>query len=159
MNTSVFREGVLVGLAGAVVVAVWFLVYDIASGAAFRTPALLGSVLFEHLRDPDALVITTRPVLEYTLVHGIVFIAFGIAAAGLFSIADRARAMLLGIFMLFCCFEVAFLAATSVVSEVLSRAFHPGAVLGANALASVVMLSMLFRNHRRSPSELLTADG
>ena len=40
------REGVIAGLIGAAVVAVWFLIYDAASGRPFRTPALLGAATF-----------------------------------------------------------------------------------------------------------------
>ena len=74
----------LVGLAGAVAVALWFFVYDLAEGTPFRTPALLGAALFEGLRDPAALT-TLALVLEYTAVHGLAFLAFGLVSAGLCS--------------------------------------------------------------------------
>src|SRR5215469_11363971 len=41
--TRVAREGLIAGLAGAAAVAVWFLLYDLAAGVPFRTPALLGA--------------------------------------------------------------------------------------------------------------------
>ncbi|MFI5374874.1 MAG: hypothetical protein ACHQ8D_09620 [Candidatus Rokuibacteriota bacterium] len=40
------REGVTVGLIGAVVVMLLFLVVDLAAGAPLCTPALLGNALF-----------------------------------------------------------------------------------------------------------------
>ena len=40
---SVLREGVVAGLIGAAVVAVWFFAYDTARGTPFLTPALLGT--------------------------------------------------------------------------------------------------------------------
>jgi len=51
----VLYEGILVGLAGAAAVAVWFLLLDLVAGAPLRTPALLGEVLFDGLRDRAAL--------------------------------------------------------------------------------------------------------
>ena len=60
----VLYEGVLVGLAGAAAVAIWFFLYDLALATPFRTPALLGAVLFEGLRDPAALTITPGVVLK-----------------------------------------------------------------------------------------------
>ena len=105
----ILYEGILVGLAGAVAVAVWFFLYDLAAGMPFRTPALLGAALFEGLRDTAMLTITPGIVLKYTAVHGLVFLVFGMAAAGLFALAERDRHVLLGVFMLFCCFEVAVL--------------------------------------------------
>src|SRR5262245_16822611 len=95
-HVSVVREGVLVGLVGAATVAVWFLVYDRAAGAPLRTPALLGSALFFGLREPMELQVTTGPVLAYTVVHVAAFVVFGLAAAGLFALADRDRRVLFG---------------------------------------------------------------
>jgi hypothetical protein len=37
------RDGLIAGLIGAALVAVWFLIYDAAIGQPFRTPALLGA--------------------------------------------------------------------------------------------------------------------
>ena len=73
----ILLEGMLVGLAGAIAVAAWFFVYDVAEGTPFRTPALLGAALFERLRDPAALRITPDLVLKYTAVHGMAFTPFG----------------------------------------------------------------------------------
>src|SRR5262249_310182 len=83
--------------AGAAAVAVWFLLYDLVPGVPFRTPALLGAVLFHGLRDTADLVISPRPVIEYTILHGIAFIAYGIALAGLFALADSDRRVVFGI--------------------------------------------------------------
>ena len=41
----ILYEGILVGLAGAAAVAVWFFLYDLAAGMPFRAPALLGAAL------------------------------------------------------------------------------------------------------------------
>src|SRR6187397_2818966 len=106
MRRSLIREGIGVGLAGAVAVAAWFLLYDLAAGVPFRTPALLGAAIFDGLRDPAALVITPALVLKYTVLHGLAFLAFGIATAGLFALVDYERRVLFAVFMLFCCFEV-----------------------------------------------------
>ena len=155
MPTTV-REGALVGLAGAAAVALWFLLYDLAAGVPLRTPALLGAALFEGLRDPSALVITPMLVLKYTVVHGIVFVAFGIAAAGLFALADRERRVLFAAFMLFCCFEVVFVLVVMVTAGWLLEELPIWSILAANFLAAVVMLSFLFRLHHRMPRELLS---
>ena len=154
---SIVREGIAVGLAGASVVAIWFLVYDLGAGAPFRTPALLGAALFHGLKDPAALVISTPFVLEYTAVHGAAFIAFGLAAAGLFALVDRDRRVLFAVFMLFCCLQVAFLLMVMVLSERLLEDLAPWSILAGNLLAAVAMLTLLFRRHHRSPAEVLVA--
>jgi hypothetical protein len=153
----ILYEGMLVGLAGAIAVALWFFIYDVAEGTPFRTPALLGAALFEGLRDPAALRITPDLVLKYTVLHGIMFLAFGVGSAGLFALADKDRHILFAVFMLFCCFEVAALAAMAVLASWLLDTLRPWAIIGANFVAALVMLGFLFRDHHVSVRELLTS--
>jgi hypothetical protein len=154
---GVIQEGVLVGLAGAATVALWFLIYDAMTGEPFRTPALFGSALFQGLRDAGDLRVTAGPVLAYTVLHVGVFVAFGIGAAGLFALAEGDRRVLFGLFMLFCCFEVFAIALGVITREWLSHTLPAWPFLVANALATVTMLGVLFRHSRRSARELLVA--
>src|SRR5262245_64037469 len=48
------REGIIAGLIGAALVAVWFLIYDAARGRAVRTPAVLGAATFQGVSEPAA---------------------------------------------------------------------------------------------------------
>ena len=157
MRRSIIREGLVVGLAGATAVAVGFLLYDLAASVPFRTPALLGATIFDGLRDPAALVITPALVLKYTVLHGLAFVAFGIAAAGLFALVDYERRVLFAVFMLFCCFEVFLVGMIIMLAERLIEEMPIWAILGANLLAAGVMLGILFRSHHRVPGEVLTA--
>ncbi len=154
---QILWEGLWVGLAGAAAVAVWFLVFDLIAGVPFRTPALLGAVLFHGLRDPGGLVITPGLIGAYTIVHCALFVLFGWAAAGLFTLADRDRHVLFAVFMLFLCFEVAAFAFVAVLGSWLLHTITPAAIIGANLIATVVMLFLLFRNHRHAPAEVFTS--
>jgi hypothetical protein len=154
---KVLYEGILVGLAGAVAVAVWFFVLDLVTATPFRTPALLGAALFNGLRDPAALTITPGVVVKYTAVHGLAFLIFGLAIAGLFALAERDRHLLFGVFMLFCCFEVAVFAAMMILGSWLLDTLQPWAILGGNLVAALVMLGILFRDHHFSLHELRTS--
>jgi hypothetical protein len=58
MNGRWVVEGAVGGTIGAGILAVWFLLYDLAEGQPLRTPALLGAALFHGLRDAAALRIT-----------------------------------------------------------------------------------------------------
>ena len=109
------------------------------------------------LRDPSELVITARLVGAYTIVHCALFVLFGWAVAGLFALADRDRHVLFAVFMLFLCFEVAAFALVTVLASWLLHTITPAAIIGANLIATVVMLFLLFRNHRRAPGEVLTS--
>ena len=84
------------------------------------------------------------------------FVVFGWLAAGLLALADREPRVLFGFFMLFCCFEVFFVAMVMVLAERLMDEIPIWTILGANLLAAVVMLGILFRSHHRMPSEVLT---
>jgi hypothetical protein len=155
--TGIVREGLIAGVAGAVAVAAWFLLYDLAAGMPFRTPALLGATLFHGLRDPRALVISVPLVLQYTVVHGLAFVLFGWAAAGLLALADREPRLVFGVFMLFCCFEVFFIGLVAILAEWLFEALAWWTILGGNLLASLVMLGYFFRGHRVTWREFLAA--
>jgi len=126
MRRRTIVEGVMGGTIGAVAIAVWFLCIDVSMGQPFRTPALLGATLFEGLKDPAALHPTVRVVLEYTLVHWVAFVAFGLVAAVLLAAADRDPRLLFVVFMLFCCFEVFALGLISVLAEWLFGLWRPG---------------------------------
>jgi len=155
--TRAVREGIWAGLLGAAAVAVWFLAYDVAAGAPFRTPALLGAWLFHGLRDPSALVVTAPLVLQYTVVHGAAFIAFGLVASGLLALADREPRVLFAFVMLYCCFEVFFAAMVTVFAEWLLEAVPWWTIVAGNLLATVVMVGFLLREHRVAWREFLHA--
>jgi hypothetical protein len=155
--TRVFREGLIAGMLGAAAVAIWFLIVDTAAGVPLRTPALLGAAVLEGLRDPSALVITWPLVLNYTLIHGAAFAIFGWLMAGLLALADREPRLLYAFVMLFCCFEVFFIALIMVLAEWLFETLAWWNILAGNVLAALVMLAYFFREHRVTWREFLHA--
>jgi hypothetical protein len=155
--TRVAGEGARAGLAGAGAVALWFLLYDLAAGTPFRTPALLGAAVFHGLRDPGALAVTPALVVQYTLVHGAAFIVFGGLAAGLLALADREPRLLFAFIMLFCCFEVFFVCMVAALAEWLFEALAWWSILAGNLLGALAMLAVLFREHRVAWREFIAA--
>jgi hypothetical protein len=155
--TCIAREGLISGLLGAGVVAVWFLLYDVAAGAPLRTPALLGAALFHGLRDPSTLVITAPLVAEYTAVHGLAFVLFGWIAAALLALADREPRLLFAFIMVFCCFEVFTFVMIAALAQWLLEAIAWWTILAGNLLASGVMLGYFLRGHRVAWGEFLHA--
>jgi hypothetical protein len=146
--TRIAREGLVAGLLGAGVVAVWFLFYDVAAGVPLRTPALLGATLFHGLRDPSALAISMPLVAEYTAVHGLAFVFFGWIAAALLTLADREPTLLFAFIMLFCCFEVFTFVMIAALAQWLLEAIAWWTIVAGNLLASGVMLGYFLRGHR-----------
>jgi hypothetical protein len=145
---AVAREGVVAGLIGAGVVAVWFLAYDTLRLQPFRTPALLGSAVFEGLRDPTLLTVRLELILGYTVLHLAAFSLFGVIVATLLVAAEREPRILLGLFILFACFEIFFLGFVAVLDEALVGALLWWNVAIGNLLAAVGMLTYFFLGHR-----------
>ncbi len=145
---GVVREGTVGGVIGAATVALWFVVYDTAEGRPFYTPALLGCVLLKGIREPKAVHVSASVILGYTVLHGAAFIAFGVLAAVLLALTEYEPILLLGVFVLFTCFEVFFFSAVMLMNEPLVEALGWWTILVANILASTAMLAYFLARHR-----------
>jgi len=156
---SVLREGIIAGLIGAAVVAIWFFVYDVARGHPFFTPGLLGAFVFYGVDTPIGLEPALGPVLGYTVLHGLAFIAFGVIAASLMAMSEREPALFIGFIILFACFEAFFFAMVQVFGLSQAGALTWWSVLVGNLLASVAMLAYFFRAHRSLPRSLVGSWG
>src|SRR5881398_1154719 len=149
---SVLREGVVAGLIGAVVVAVWFLFFDLARGRPFLTPGLLGGAVFRGVSTPVGLEITVANVLGYTLIHGLAFFAFGVVAASLLALSEREPT-------LFVAFVILVFGVVGALGRSMLGALVWWAILIGNLLASLAMLWYFFRAHRALPRTLIGSWG
>jgi hypothetical protein len=149
-HSRYFRDGVVAGLIGAALVAVWFLIYDAASGRPFRTPALLGAATFQGVTDPAAVPTTAHLVVQYTVLHGVVFALLGVLIAYLIASAQREPSRVLTLFIALMCFEVFFLALMTWLAHPVLDELAWWAILIANALAAGGMLIYFFIGHARS---------
>ncbi len=150
----VLRDGVIAGLIGAVVVALWFLILDLARGRPLLTPALLGSAVFQGLTDPAAVTITPGPIVFYTILHGVAFVGFGVIAASLILAAEREPAIFVAFAILFVCFEAFFIGAVAALGKSMLGALVWWAILAGNLFASVAMIWYFFARHRTLPEML-----
>ncbi|HLC42871.1 MAG TPA: hypothetical protein VJO34_14760 [Methylomirabilota bacterium] len=148
------RKGTVAGLIGAGLVAIWFLIFDLAQGQPLRTPALLGAALFEGLRDPAQLQITIPIVAGYTVLHVVAFALFGVLCATVLAALEREPVLIWAFIALFACFEVFFFVLQGVVGSALG-ALVGWSVLAGNLLASAGMLGYFFIGHRALGREIL----
>jgi hypothetical protein len=148
---SILREGTIAGLLGAATVALWFLIFDALRGKPFLTPALLGSAVFYGVRDPTGVDPALGPILGYTVLHGLAFIAFGIVAATFIAVSEREPALFVAVVILFACFEMFFLGVLSAVGASIIGALVWWSILIGNMLAAIVMLWYFFVGHRALP--------
>jgi hypothetical protein len=156
---SVLREGIVTGLIGAAVVALWFLAFDFARGRPLFTPALLGSALFYGVDDPARLSIALGPIVGYTIVHGLAFMAFGVIAASVMSVSEREPAVFVAFVILFACFEVFVLGVVGALGKSMLGALVWWAILIGNLLAAAAMLWYLAREHPGLPGTLVGPAG
>ena len=146
---EIVREGVIVGIVGAVAVALWFLVVDVIQGRPFFTPAALGSALFLGAEDLAMVEVTLWPVLGYTLLHLAAFIAVGLVATVVVREAEQKPPLILGVILLFVVFEALFLGLLAVVAEFLLGPLAWWSIAVGNLVAVLAMGYFLWIKHPR----------
>jgi len=146
---GVMREGIVAGLIGGVIVAMWFLIADYASGRAFHTPALLGTLLFNGLHQPGPVTPTLALVLGYSVMHFFAFIMFGIAASITMAASEHEPLVALGVLMLFLCFELCFAAFVTVLVQGAIEEIGWWNIIGGNVLALAAIITYYEIGHPR----------
>jgi hypothetical protein len=147
---GVLREGVVAGLIGAAVVALWFLAIDAIQGEPLRTPKLLGAAI---LRQTGAL----PAVLGYTVVHGLAFVVVGMVGAALIAGAERQPLFVFALIIFFTAFEVFFFGAVVILAKWVLDELAGWTVFVGNLLAAAGMLGYFFTVHRGLARRLTAA--
>ncbi len=140
---AVVREGVVAGIIGAVVVAAWFFVMDLAAGEAFRTPLALGRAII----DGDA----AHPVwvvAAYTVPHFLAFVLCGLALAVMMAGAEREPFFALGGLVVFVIVEVFFFGLVTLVDAALLSELGWWKIIAGNVLALAAMAAYFAPHHR-----------
>jgi hypothetical protein len=147
--TGVVREGIVSGIIGGLIVAVWFLIYDLATGHPFHTPALLGAIVFNALHQPETFGVTTALVLGYTALHFFAFIMFGIASATLMVASEHEPVLALGELVLFVWFELCFVAFVTVLDSAAVQEIGWWNIIGGNIVALAAIIAYFEHGHPR----------
>jgi len=143
---SVVREGIVVGIIGAVIVAVWYFVVDLAAGAPLRTPEMIGQLLLHGTAGFDR-SISPAAVLVATLFHGVAFILLGIALTALVHLASREIAWRMGV-LIGLVIAIGFASGLIfAVTPATAERFSSGVVIGGSLLAVAGMAGYLWRQH------------
>jgi hypothetical protein len=152
---SVLRDGVVAGLIGAAVVALWFLLLDVSRGRPFFTPALLGTAVFSGAATPGGIAIAAGPVIGYTILHVLAFVGFGIVASSLLAASEQEPPVFIAFIALFAGFEVFFFFALDAFADSLLGAILWWAIFTANLLAATGMLWYLLGVRPEAPVRLI----
>jgi hypothetical protein len=147
---GVSQEGLIAGVLGAAVIAVWFLIIDTVAGRPLHTPTILGTAIFRRgagLASPETVPVSLEMVVLYTWVHALVFCVIGGVAARLLAVAERQPNAGFGILLVFVVFEFGFLVVTLLFAEPVLHALTWPAILGGNLLAALAMGAFFWRRH------------
>lgn len=144
----VLAGGLVSGLIGYGTVVIVVSLLNLLTGKSpFYTAAMFGSAMFYGLEDPAVLTVEAGPVLAYNMVHVLTFLAVGMLASWLVSLAERypAAQYLVLVVLIFVAFHV--FAALMLFAEPL---LGPGAwftVGGGGVAAAALMGWYLLKTH------------
>ena len=142
------RQGIIAGIIGATVIAVWFFFVDLIATRAFFTPMTLGRGLLSIFGPVPPEQSEAVLVIVYTMFHYAAFIVVGLTAAMIVNVANHEPGILLGFVVLFAAIEVGFYAFVGLLQQATplgSLAWYN--VMIGNVLAAAAMGMYLLRAH------------
>jgi uncharacterized membrane protein YphA (DoxX/SURF4 family) len=149
------RDGIVAGLIGALVIAVWFGIIDMVTGRPFFTPATLGQGLLGTFGaiSPDQGTVTF--VLVYTVFHFAAFMFVGLAASVIVALARYEPSILIGFAILFAVMEVGIYGLVVLLEGATPLGRHAWLpILIGNALAAFAMGFYFWKQHGELEYEL-----
>jgi hypothetical protein len=142
-------EGMMVGLIGASVVALWFLLVDVVLREPLFTASLVADRLFGPDTDSHALTIDLARVSAVAALHGGLFVLLGMAAAWLVSRYTVWPSLPVLLVALFAALEGVCLLGSEVVVPGVAGEIGHAPIAAANALAAFAMALYLRRSEPR----------
>jgi len=146
-GSRALREGIVAGVLGGTVVALWFLLVDSVAGRPLYTPAALGSALFLGVTDPALVQVGLASILGYSILHFGTFIVSGLVAAAILTQAETRPNLILFGGLLFVVFLAFLMAALALFAEWIIGSLAWWSVALGNLLATVAMGAYLLRAH------------
>ncbi len=141
---SVVGEGLLTGIIGALLVATWYFVFDMAANRPFFTPNVLGKIFFRGDVNPGPREIVPKIVAAFTVVHLLLFSLAGMALTFITHLASRNPALRMGLwiglvvsFLFFA--GLTFMLATSTGNRLPLWEVLGGALIGVGAMAAFLL--------------------
>jgi len=144
---STYREGVVAGAIGALIVALWFLLVDTAGGRPFHTPNVVGRIFFRGELTAGAPRIVPEVVLGYTALHFIFFALVGMGLALLVHLATRNIALRMGVWIGLVVAFGLFTGITFMLGIATDERLSPWSVVSGSLLGVLGMAGYLWRRH------------
>src|SRR6266700_3029369 len=140
-------QGLVTGLIGAGVVALWFLMLDVAAGQPLRTPAALGAALLFGASNVAAIQVNLGIVAAYTVVHVAAFAVAGTLFVAVAEQIERAPAFVLLAGMAAIVLEAVVVAMLALGAQWVLGTLGIWSVLVANVLAVSAMGWYVWATH------------
>ncbi|HBZ70193.1 MAG TPA: hypothetical protein DEP35_10840 [Deltaproteobacteria bacterium] len=154
---GILQDGIVAGMIGAAIVALWFFVLDIARGKPFFTPSLLGNALLLGKSVEQTQEVNAIMVFAYTGVHGILFLIAGVAVSWMFHQIERNPQLGLVLLLIFLLFESILFGFEVTLVPHLVGALGAFTVGFANLLSAGGMFWFLIRRHPEALARLRAA--
>ena len=136
---GVISRGLLAGMVGATVLALWFLLVDSSQGAPFRTPNFVAGSLLGI----EDMQMGWGPILLYTLIHYAVFAVLGLVVSWVLVHVETASPVLLGLVLGFLLFDFVFYGSVAIAGVNVVQELGWPEVLTGNLLAGIAVLYAL----------------
>lgn len=156
-SATILEDGILTGIMGAVIVAVWFFILDTTQGRMLFTPSLLGSVVFLGQSPDQPISVNGIVVFAYTGLHVVLFLVAGLIIAWMFSLIEHHPHFGIIILLLFFLFEAILFTFAAVIFPSLVGALGSLAVASGNLLAAIAMFWFLIRRRPTAFTQLQLA--
>jgi len=140
-------QGVVTGLVGAAVVALWFFALDVAAGQLLRTPAALGAALLFGASNVAAIQVNLGIVAAYTAVHVAAFVVAGTVFVAVAEQIERAPVLIVLIAMAMIVLEAVVVAMLALGAQWVLGTLGIWSVLVANVLAVSAMGWYVWATH------------
>ena len=146
---STFREGLVTGLIGAVIVAGWYFIVDLAGGQPLHTPNVLGKIFFRGDLTPGVRNIVPQVVVGFTVFHFLLFALVGMALTLLVHLATRNIALRMGVWIGLVVAFGLFAGLTYMLGTATGERLSPWPVVSGSLLGVLGMAGYLWRRHPR----------
>jgi uncharacterized membrane protein YphA (DoxX/SURF4 family) len=142
------REGIMAGMIGALVIAVWFGIIDVLAGRPFFTPATLGQGLLSTFGAISSDQGMWTFVFVYTVFHFAAFMFVGLAASVIVALARYEPSILIGFVILFAVMEVGIYGVVALLEGATPLGAHAWLpIIIGNALAALAMGFYFWKKH------------
>lgn len=149
---DVVGDGFFAGATGAALTALYFLAMDVVQHEPLYTPSLVGAVVLRGAEVGAAVSVDLALVGIFSLVHGALFVGYGIVWAAALSRLRETPDLPLIALGCFLGLEIGFVVGVSVVAPGLATAVGHGHVVAGNVLAAIGMAVWL-RRFARHPDD------